>query len=375
MNPEVSRTIDWKKYAAITVSVSAALFALWILMKYGVHVLLPFLLSWVLSLLIAPLAEALSRVTRIPKKLCAVLLLLLSLALLVGVIIFSLNRLFREIEGLFRFWTSDPEHLGKIIQQMVEYISEIGDKIPFLSALDGVEGLETIVGDMGTLVSDFVKNTVSEVTSRIPTLVGRAIAGTPSALLFLLVFLISSFYFCVDGDRIASGVHAFLPRAIARRTVGLRRRLSSLLYRYLRVYFLLFLLTFTELLIGFMLLGRNYAFLLALLISALDILPVFGVGSVLLPWAGVLFLVRDFQGAIGLLILWGIITVVRQIVEPRLIGESLGMHPLVALVSLYAGLKLFGFIGILVGPAVAVFLKLAASEVRGVRGSEANTRE
>lgn len=363
MNSETSRPIDWKKYAAVTISVSAALLALWILMRYGVRVLLPFLFAWVLSLLIAPLAEGLSSTTRMPKKLASVLLLLLALALLVGVIVFSLNRLFREIEGLFQFWVSDPERLGQIIQQTVDYFSEIGNKIPFLSALDGVEGLETIVGDVGTLVSDFVKDAVTRVTSKIPTLVGRAIAGTPEALLFLLVFLISSFYFCVDGERIAGGIHRLLPKAIANRTAGLQRRLSALLYRYLRVYFLLFLLTFTELLLGLTLLGRRYAFLLALLVSALDILPVLGVGSVLLPWAGVLFLVRDFRGAIGLLILWGVITIVRQIVEPRLIGESFGLHPLVALVSLYAGLKLFGFVGILVGPAVAVFLRLSASEL------------
>ncbi len=375
MNSDSFRPVDWKKYAAVTVSVSAALLALWLLMKYGVRVLLPFLLAWVLSLLIAPLADAVSRATHLPRRLSAVLLLLLALALLVGVIVFSLNRLFREIEGLFRFWTEDPERLGNTIQQIVDYFSELGEKIPFLSALDGVEGLETIVGDVGTLVSDFVKETVSEVTSRIPTLAFKVIAGTPGALLFLLVFLISSFYFSVDGDRIAGGIKAILPKRISAHTVGLRRRLSALLYRYFRVYFLLFLLTFTELLIGFTILGREYAFLLALVISALDILPLLGVGSILLPWAGVLFLVRDYHSAIGLLILWGVITVVRQIVEPRLIGESFGMHPLVALVSLYAGLKLFGFVGILVGPALAVFLKLLVSELHGEKEIRAERRE
>ena len=134
---------------------------------------------------------------------------------------------------------------------------------------------------------------------------------------------------------------------------------------YLRVYFLLFLMTFTELLIGFMILGRSYAFLLALFISAMDILPVLGVGTVLLPWAAFLFLAKDFHGAIGLLILWGVITVVRQVLEPRLIGESFGMHPLVALIALYAGLRLFGFAGLILGPAVAVFLRLLLQEYRG----------
>lgn len=369
MSSGTERAIDWKKYAAVTVSVSAALFAFWILLKYGVRILMPFLLAWVLSLLVTPPAEALAKKTGIPKKLSALILLVLSLALLVFVIFFALNRLFREIEGLISFLAEDPERLGHAIQQIVEYFSNFGGNSPFLSILEGVEGLEAIVGDMGTLVTDFVKDTVTGITSKLPTLVGRIISGTPEALLFLLVFLVSSVYFCMDGDRIYGGIQAILPNALKKRTVGLRRRMTSLLYRYLRVYLLLFLITFTELIIGLMILGREYAFLLALVISALDVLPLLGVGTVLFPWAGVLFLMKDFHGAIGLLILWGVITVVRQIVEPRLIGESFGMHPLVALVALYAGLKLFGFIGLLIGPALAVFLKLAVTEIRGEKAT------
>ncbi len=359
--------IDWKKYAAIAVFASAGLLAVWIFLKHGVHVLLPFLLAWVLSLLVLPPAERLAKRTRVPKKLCAALLLLLSLGVLVWVVFLSLNRLLREIEELLGFLGEDPAVIEGKIQQTVEFISDFVARIPILSVLDGMEGESPFGVDVGTLVGEFFRNAVSELTARIPPLVGRVVAGVPQALLFLLVFLISSFYFALDGDRIAEGVCSALPKGIAAHTGGLRKKASALLYRYLRVYLVLFLLTFTELLVGLTLLGRGYAFLLALVISALDILPLLGVGSVLLPWAGYLFLIRDFRTAIGLLVLWGVITVVRQIVEPRLIGESFGIHPLLALVSLYAGLKLFGFVGILVAPAVTVFVRLAVSETRKKR--------
>ena len=368
MRIQTQGRIDWKKYASVTIFVSAGLFAVWIFMKYGVHVFLPFLLAWVLSLFIMPLAERLSDKTKFPKKLCSVLLLLVSLALLGGTIFLSVNRLVREIEGFLRFIGEDSEVIEGRIQQTVEFISDFVRNIPILSALDGGDGNLSI--DLGELVTEFFREGVSNLTVRIPRLIGKVVAGVPEALLFLLVFLISSFYFSVDGDRIAQGVRSFLPKGISERTVGLRRKASTLLYRYLRVYFVLFLLTFTELLVGLTFLGRSYAFILALVISALDILPLLGVGSVLLPWAGFLFLMRDFNGAIGLLILWGIITVVRQIVEPRLIGESFGMHPLLALISFYAGLKLFGFVGILIGPAATIFVKLTVSELKGKGGRE-----
>lgn len=364
MSIQIQGRIDWKKYAAVTILASAGILALWIFMKYGVHVLFPFLLAWVLSLFIIPIAERMSAATKLPRKLCSVLLLLISLALLVGVIFLSVNRLMREIEDLLRFLAEDSEIIEEKIQQTVGFISDFVRNIPIFSALEGAEGGEMLSIDLGELVTEFFRESVSNLTARIPKLIAKVVAGVPQALLFLLVFMISSFYFSVDGDRIAEGIRSFLPRGISERTVGFRRKASALLYRYLRVYFVLFLLTFTELLVGLTLLGRSYAFILALVISGLDILPLLGVGSVLLPWSGFLFLVRDFSGAIGLLILWGVITVVRQIVEPKLIGESFGMHPLLALISLYAGLKLFGFVGILVGPAVTVFAKLAVSELK-----------
>ena len=368
-----NRLVDWKKYAAVTVSVSAALFAFWVLMRYGIGVLLPFLLAWVLSLLLTPISELVAKKTRIPKRLCAAILLLCTLALVLCVVVFALNRLFREIDGILQFLSENPDSIGNAIQRMVDYFSEIGNKAPFFAILGEIEVLEGLIGDMGEVVSGLLKETITSMSARIPDFIVKVISGTPSAILFSLVFLISAFYFCLDGDRIYAGIRGMLPSKLSARLVGFRKRITFLLYRYLRVYLLLFLLTFTELLIGFLILGQRYAFLLALLISAMDILPVLGVGTVLVPWALLHFLWKDFHGAIGLLVLWGAITMIRQIVEPRLIGESFGMHPLLALVALYAGLKLFGVVGLLFGPAIAVFVRLALTELR--RGSAGEASE
>ena len=286
MKRETEERVDWKKYAAVTVSVSAGLLALWLFLRYGVRVLLPFLLAWVLSLLILPLSERVAARTRLPKRLCAALLLLLLFALLVGTVCVSVRRLLREIEGLLALFLEDPDGIEGKIQQLVEFFSETAEKIPILSSLTGEEGGSLLGIDLGAFVVDLVRESASELTAALPRLVGRVIAGVPQALLFLLVLLISSFYFTLDGDGIARGVRRLLPLPLASRTEGLGKRVSALLYRYLRVYLVLFLLTLTELLVGLTLLGRDYAFLLALVISALDVLPLLGVGSVLLPWAG-----------------------------------------------------------------------------------------
>ena len=119
----------------------------------------------------------------------------------------------------------------------------------------------------------------------------------------------------------------------------------------------MFLLTFVELLVGFLALRVEYVFLLAFLTAVLDILPVLGVGTVLIPFALFSFVTGNVFQGVGLLILYGLITVIRQIAEPHLVGKSLGLHPILMLVSFYAGWKLFGVAGVFLGPALALLIK------------------
>ena len=117
------------------------------------------------------------------------------------------------------------------------------------------------------------------------------------------------------------------------------------------------LLTFVEVFVGLLTIGTRYAFLLAAVVAIVDILPVFGAGTVLIPWAVVSLLMKDYQTGMGLLALYGVITIVRQVAEPRIVGESLGIHPLATLVAMFTGLSLFGLTGMLLGPFVVMIAK------------------
>ena len=127
--------------------------------------------------------------------------------------------------------------------------------------------------------------------------------------------------------------------------------------QYLRAYCVLFAITLGELVIGFLILRVRYVLLIALLVALLDFLPIFGVGTVLIPWAIISLIAGNTALGVGLAVLYVVITVIRQIIEPRVVGKSLGLHPILMLISLYAGLKLFGVIGVFAGPAVALCAK------------------
>ena len=125
---------------------------------------------------------------------------------------------------------------------------------------------------------------------------------------------------------------------------------------YVRAMAILLCLTFVELAIGFAILGLDYALVLAFFISLIDALPILGTGTVLIPWALVSLITGDFFIAIGLAVIYGVVAIVRNLIEPKIIGQQIGLHPLITLASVYVGLKIFGFFGIFM-PVFLVFAK------------------
>ena len=124
-----------------------------------------------------------------------------------------------------------------------------------------------------------------------------------------------------------------------------------------KAYFTLMTLTFIELSLALLILNIDYAVTLALIISVIDLMPVLGVGTALIPWAVVELIIGNYALGIGLLISYVIILIVRQIVEPRIVGKHIGLHPLITLISMYAGLKIFGAVGLFLLPMLVMFLK------------------
>ena len=117
------------------------------------------------------------------------------------------------------------------------------------------------------------------------------------------------------------------------------------------------LLTFAEIFIGLSILKVNYALLLAILIAVVDILPLIGTGTILIPWAIFSFITGNAGLGSGLLVLYGIVLIIRQLAEPKIVGSSIGLHPLATLAAVYLGIKFAGFIGIFIGPIVALCIK------------------
>lgn len=201
-------------------------------------------------------------------------------------------------------------------------------------------------------------------TAAVPALAASVIKALPSILLSFAVAMISSFYFALDRDRITGFIASAVPKKWRLSLPELRRRAGKTAAGYVKAYLLILLITFCELFVGFSILGIDYAFLIAAAVAVIDILPVLGVGTVLIPWVAIEFVSGNIRLGVGLLILFAVIEIVRQFIEPRIVGGTLGIHPLVTLAAMYIGFALFGVGGMFIGPIIALAARAAVAAYR-----------
>jgi len=335
--------IDWTRLASFLFCVLVGLGVLLLSWHYLLPVLLPFLVAFLLSFAVRRPARAVARHTRLPVGAVSVaLLLLLVSAGCAGVYLLVLY-LGREALALAERLLTDGT-LAALLDRAEAWFSSI---------------LLRFGTDAGALpsLSSLLYEALGSIAASLPSLLSATVSSLPRLLFFGILVLVASFYFCLDGGATERVLRGLCPTAIRVRLSSLRARLGILLRRYLLAYLSLFALTLSLIFFGFLLLGIEHAFLLAALIALADLPPVIGVGTVLLPWGLFLILTGDGPGGIALLFLYLVVSVVRQLAEPRLLGRSLGLHPLLTLLVSYAGLCLFGFWGLLLSPFAALLCK------------------
>ncbi len=356
------RRINWQKLASMLFCILFAIASLLFFGKYLLIAILPFLIAWGAALLLRPPAKWLSEKCGLPQKLCATVLLLLIFLLIGLLLVFTVNRLLAESGRLLERLSAESDRIGTYLSALAERLKNLRETLPILRDFAKIEGLEALDGYLDSLLSETVKGLTSALTTKIPTLIGRFISALPSFLLFFVISVMASFYFTLDLDTVHGFLKSLLPDSIATRMPSFQKGFKNFLTRYLRAYALILFLTFCELYVGFSVLDLEYSFLPAILIALVDIFPVLGVGTILLPWAGVVLLGGNYYVGFGLILLWAAVTVVRQIIEPRIVGGTLGVHPILMLIAMYIGFRLFGILGILLSPAAVITARFFIKE-------------
>ncbi len=320
--------------------------------KFVLPALVPFLIAFLLAALLQMPAKKLGKESEQRRRIAAILLCGAFYAVLFFIVIILGTKAVKGIGGMVV--AAPSVYNEKIVPLIGELAASLEEAVSSVDAAASqqIEGVFTEISqNMGQYISDFSVNAVKWLSG--------GVTGIPGFVVKLVVTVVATFFMAADFPKIT----AFFQRRIpAGKEAAVKKGvdyMKNVIFIYIKSYSLLFSLTFVELSIGLLMLRIPYAILLALGIAVFDILPVLGTGGILLPWAVILLVMGNVPLAIGIVVLYIIITAIRNTIEPKIVGKQIGLHPLATLIAMFIGLKLFGIAGMIVFPvALAVLVNM-----------------
>ncbi len=325
--------------------------------KYLLPLLAPFVLAFLIAFALRPLNRLLCGKCRLRPKLAAVLTVILFYLTVGALFTLAIVRIFLFLKDAFlalpaAYTTSIEPALLALNSRLNELIANLGLKVQ----LEIGNALRNLVSALGDVITTLSVSAVGAITT--------IAAKLPAFLVSMLMTIISSFFFAVDYDRVVAFVLAQLNEKQRALVHEVRSNVTSILFQYVKSYSLIMFITFCELSLGLSVLRVNNAIPIALLIAIFDILPVLGTGGIMIPWMIIRFINGDYRIAVGLLVVYLLITVIRNIIEPKIVGKRVGLPPLVTLMAMFVGTALFGFVGLFGLPiALAILNSLNAAGV------------
>ena len=331
-----------RKYSDLVVLIIGASFLAYLFFKHVLLYLMPFLIGWFIAFAMRPPAAYLSTRLKIKPRVLRLILTVLLYLVLLGLLSLGVWLLSREVWELLA-------GLGEGDSSLEEFISGLMGSGGFFGRL---------FGDFGDYVADALYRVAMSMLSTLGSALSAVVSAVPKAMFFLLISVIASGYFAIGLEEINRAVKGMLPRSVFDVIVKVKNGFLDALLKYMRSYLLLLGITFLEMLVGLFLIRAPYPLIMAIVIALLDLLPVIGVGAVLIPWGIWSFFVGKASFGIGLIVLFVAHTVFRQVIEPKIIGKNLGVHPLLTLVFIYVGYSIFGIVGLLLVPIFTVLVDI-----------------
>ncbi len=337
----------YKKIAVILFYLVVGLLFAYLFFKYLFSALLPFLIAYVIAFALQGVIAFLHNRLHFPKKLASLLLVTLTSGLFFLLIYLIVARVYEELSALTVSVRNFIDSLRNDPDFARTWINRINDAFPFF---DIEKPLTEFWLNIDARLEQLLSVLAEKLSGAVIPLLGGILTVVPNAFLGIFIVIISSYYMATDFARINRFLLSLFPQKLRSDLKNAYGDAKQTVFKLLKAYSLIIVITFAQLFIGFLLLDVKYAFLIALLTAFVDILPVLGTGTVLVPWSVWLFAVGDYPRAVGLLVLYAIITVLRQILEPKIVGKYIGLYPLATLFSMYVGLKLMGVLGLLLFP-------------------------
>ncbi|MFZ2708477.1 MAG: sporulation integral membrane protein YtvI [Leptotrichiaceae bacterium] len=329
--------------------IATTLIVVFLLFKLGIF-LFPFVLAFIFSMITQPIARFINKKTHLSAKVSTIISIVAFFLVLFGLMSVVSIKFIEEIYNLSKNLRGSSAQFNELWNKSLDQGFVYIDYLPkeFITQIQSYTG--EFINFAARSATTFVNQTIRFITS-IPTLI-----------IYTSITILSTLLMSLDKNDIVKFLEHQFPISWLNKIYNIKRDILSVFGSYLRAQLILVTICFFELLIAlnlFLFLGLNvkYPLIFSIVISLIDALPILGAGAILIPWSIFSFITGDIKLGFAIFILYVIVLAVRQLLEPKLISQKIGVHPLVTLVSMYSGFKLLGIVGFLIGPIVMIILK------------------
>ena len=355
-----------KKYSKALVNLAIAIVILVGVIFLVPRVLLffmPFVVGWIIALIASPLVRFFEEKIKLKRKIGSAFVIIAVIAMVVALLYFLIVWLVDQIGGLLNSLPEMWKGMEADLNSMGQRLSVVFSRLPEDTRLKLNNLTETIVGYLGEFFGRIGTPTIEAA--------GSFAKQLPSLFIGIIMALLSSYLFVAERQQINEWFRKHTPATLQLYYGMIRRSLTKSVGGYLKAQLKIEVWMYLLLLIGLGVLGVRYYALIALGIAILDFIPFLGTGTVLIPWAVIKIFAADYKSAVGFLIIWGVGQLARQLIQPKFVGDSIGVPPLPTLILLYAGYRVGGVVGMIL--AVPLGLLVYSMYKEGVFDSTKNS--
>lgn len=301
---------------------------------------MPFVIGWIVAMIANPLVRFLEKKVKILRKHGSAIIIVLVILIIVGVASLLISVLIREAKGLIEQWPAIEANINRQFKEIIEYLDRFTASLP-----EGTRKMiDNAVDEAGASVTNYISNL------SLPSMgsAGSIVNNIAEGFLMVIITILSAYFFAAGRDELAAGLKKHLPESFVDYWKLVYGNFTSAFGGYFKAQFKIMLILLVIMFVGFEVLQVSFSFLIALGIALLDVLPVFGTGAVLWPWAIVEMITGHYFRAIVLVVIYLICQIVKQVLQPKMVGDSVGLNPLATLLFMYIGYKLYGVIGMII---------------------------
>lgn len=317
----------------------------------AIRFFMPFVIGWVIALIANPLVRVLEKKVKIARKHSSVLITVLVLGAVVLVLYCLVVVLFRQTVSLIG---DLPMIIGEI-QVQIELLAQKMQGVYEVLPTD----IKDIFNDAGASVIGAITKVLSNISTSSLDGAGSLVKNVAEFFFMAIITMLSAYFFVSEREYVMKLWQKMVPSSMAENFNLIKENFAKAIGGYFKAQFKIMFIITGILLVGFWLIDVKYVYLLALLVAALDFLPVFGTGTVIFPWAFFELLGGNYYNAVCLLIIYLVCQLARQLLQPKMVGDSVGLNPLVSLLFLFIGYKVKGVVGMIIAiPLGMVFISL-----------------